>query len=134
MGLTQITAGYVPLLDSAVLLATEEFGFAESEGLHLNLVRETSWANIRDRTSLGHFDVSLVLAPMPIAAAAETRPIVPPPDTSTAILSMLFLLTIPVSFSHKNVQVVQSSLRCFESRRYLAIRACGSLSTAGAPS
>ena len=38
MGLTQITAGYVPLLDSAVLLAAEEFGFAESEALRLNLV------------------------------------------------------------------------------------------------
>lgn len=75
MGLTQITAGYVPLLDSAVLLATEEFGFAESEGLHLNLVRETSWANIRDRVAIGHLDVAHMLGPMPLSANLGLTPL-----------------------------------------------------------
>lgn len=75
MGLTQITAGYVPLLDSAVLLAAEEFGFAESEGLHLNLVRETSWANIRDRVAIGHFDAAHMLGPMPLSANLGLTPL-----------------------------------------------------------
>lgn len=75
MGLTQISAGYVPLLDSAVLLATEEFGFAESEGLHLNLVRETSWANIRDRVAIGHLDVAHMLGPMPLSANLGLTPL-----------------------------------------------------------
>lgn len=75
MGLTQITAGYVPLLDSGVLLATEEFGFAESEGLHLNLVRETSWANIRDRVAIGHLDVAHMLGPMPLSANLGLTPL-----------------------------------------------------------
>lgn len=75
MGLTQITAGYVPLLDSAVLLAAEEFGFAESEGLHLNLVRETSWANIRDRVAIGHLDVAHMLGPMPLSANLGLTPL-----------------------------------------------------------
>jgi NitT/TauT family transport system ATP-binding protein len=75
MGLTQITAGYVPLLDSAVLLATESFGFAESEGLQLRLVRETSWANIRDRVAIGHFDVAHMLGPMPISANLGLTPL-----------------------------------------------------------
>ncbi len=75
MGLTQIIAGYVPLLDSAVLLATEEFGFAESEGLHLNLVRETSWANIRDRVAIGHFDVAHMLGPMPLSTNLGLSPL-----------------------------------------------------------
>lgn len=75
MGLTQITAGYVPLLDSVVLLATEEFGFAESEGLHLNLVRETSWANIRDRVAIGHLDVAHMLGPMPLSANLGLTPL-----------------------------------------------------------
>lgn len=75
MGLTQITAGYVPLLDSAVLLATEEFGFAESEGLHLNLVRETSWANIRDRVAIGHLEVAHMLGPMPLSANLGLTPL-----------------------------------------------------------
>jgi two-component system, oxyanion-binding sensor len=75
MGLTQITAGYVPLLDSAVLLATEAFGFAEAEGLHLKLVRETSWANIRDRVAIGHFDVAHMLGPMPLSANLGLTPL-----------------------------------------------------------
>lgn len=75
MGLTQISAGYVPLLDSAVLLATEEFGFAENEGLHLNLVRETSWANIRDRVAIGHLDVAHMLGPMPLSANLGLTPL-----------------------------------------------------------
>ncbi|WP_172122245.1 MULTISPECIES: CmpA/NrtA family ABC transporter substrate-binding protein [unclassified Devosia] len=75
MGLTQIVAGYVPLLDSAVLLAAEEFGFAESEGLHLHLVRETSWANIRDRVAIGHLDVAHMLGPMPISANLGLTPL-----------------------------------------------------------
>lgn len=67
----QVIAGFIPLLDAAVLIAARERGFAEEAGLDLNLVRETSWANIRDRMAVGHFDVAHMLAPMPIAAALE---------------------------------------------------------------
>lgn len=63
----QITAGFIPLLDCALLVAAHEKGFAQEEGLSLTLVRETSWANIRDRIAVGHFDVAHMLAPMPIA-------------------------------------------------------------------
>jgi len=63
-----VIAGFIPLLDSALLVAAARFGFAEDEGIELKLVRETSWANIRDRISIGHFDVAHMLAPMPIAA------------------------------------------------------------------
>lgn len=75
MGLTQIIAGYVPLLDSAVLLAAQEFGFAEAEGLELKLVRETSWANIRDRVAIGHLDVAHMLGPMPLSANLGLTPL-----------------------------------------------------------
>ncbi|WP_299820824.1 CmpA/NrtA family ABC transporter substrate-binding protein [uncultured Roseibium sp.] len=67
--LTPVIAGFIPLLDSAVLVAAAEMGFAEEEGIALKLVRETSWANIRDRIAVGHFDVAHMLAPMPIAAS-----------------------------------------------------------------
>ncbi|POF31612.1 CmpA/NrtA family ABC transporter substrate-binding protein [Roseibium marinum] len=67
--LTPVIAGFIPLLDSAVLVAAAEMGFAEQEGIALKLVRETSWANIRDRIAVGHFDVAHMLAPMPIAAS-----------------------------------------------------------------
>ncbi len=53
----EITAGFMPLLDSALLVAAKEKGFAEDEGVDLTLVRETSWANIRDRLAVGHFQV-----------------------------------------------------------------------------
>ena len=32
------------------------------QGIDLVLVRETSWANIRDRVAVGHFDVAHMLA------------------------------------------------------------------------
>jgi len=75
MGLTQITAAYLPLLDSAILHAAQAMGFAEDEGLDLRLVRETSWANIRDRVAIGHFDVAHMLAPMPLSANLGMTPL-----------------------------------------------------------
>ncbi len=62
-----ITAGFIPLIDSAVLLAAAKQGFAAAENIELQLVRETSWANIRDKIAVGHLDVAHMLAPMPIA-------------------------------------------------------------------
>jgi len=62
-----VTAGFVALVDCAPLVVAREKGFAAREGLDLTLVREPSWANIRDRVGLGHFDVAHMLAPMAIA-------------------------------------------------------------------
>ena len=39
-----------------------------SEGIDLTLVRETSWANIRDRVVVGHFDAAHMLGPMAVAS------------------------------------------------------------------
>ena len=71
----EIVAGFMPLLDSAVLVAAREKGFAAAEGVDLTLVRETSWANIRDRMAVGHFQVAHMLAPMPIAANLGLTPL-----------------------------------------------------------
>jgi NitT/TauT family transport system ATP-binding protein len=71
----QITAGFMPLLDSALLVTAREKGFAEGEGVDLALVRETSWANIRDRLAVGHFQVAHMLAPMPIACNLGLTPL-----------------------------------------------------------
>jgi len=65
----EIVAGFVPLLDCAILVAASERGFARAEGLELILVRETSWANIRDRVIVGHFDVAHMLGPMALASS-----------------------------------------------------------------
>ncbi|MBP2234328.1 NitT/TauT family transport system ATP-binding protein [Sinorhizobium kostiense] len=70
-----ITLGYMPLFDSAVLIAAVEKGFAGDEGLSVQLVRETSWANIRDRIAVGHFQAAHMLAPMPIASNLGLTPL-----------------------------------------------------------
>ena len=71
----RITAGFLPLLDSLLLVIAREKGFAASQGIDLALVRETSWANVRDRVAVGHFDVAQMLGPMPIAANLGLSPI-----------------------------------------------------------
>ena len=78
MPLTRLTAGFLPLLDSVLLVLAQEKGFAAAEGLDLHLVRETSWANIRDRAAIGHFDIAQMLAPMPLAASLGLTPIATP--------------------------------------------------------
>lgn len=72
--LTEITVGFMPLFDSAMLIIAHEKGFATDEGLSLQLVRETSWANIRDRLAVGHFEAAHMLAPMPIASNLGLQP------------------------------------------------------------
>lgn len=62
-----ITAGFVPLLDSALLVVAHEMGFAEEQEIALTLLRERSWASIRDRLAVRHIDVAHILGPMPIA-------------------------------------------------------------------
>jgi ABC-type nitrate/sulfonate/bicarbonate transport system substrate-binding protein len=61
--------GYVPLTDAALLHVAKAENFAAARGLNLELVRETSWANIRDKLVLGHFDAAHILAPAAIAAS-----------------------------------------------------------------
>jgi NitT/TauT family transport system ATP-binding protein len=71
--MTTVTVGFMPLLDSAVLVAAAELGLAAAEGIDLTLVRETSWANIRDRTIIGHFDAAHMLGPMTLASTLGIR-------------------------------------------------------------
>jgi two-component system, oxyanion-binding sensor len=75
----RIDAGFMPLFDSAVLIAAGEMGFAAREGVDLVLHRETSWANIRDRIAIGHFHLCHMLGPMPVACNLGLTPI--PSDT-----------------------------------------------------
>ena len=64
-----VRAGFIPLVDAAVLIAASEFGFAAREGIQLDLVKDVSWANIRDRLAFRQFDIAHMLAPMPVASA-----------------------------------------------------------------
>ncbi|MER8499785.1 MULTISPECIES: CmpA/NrtA family ABC transporter substrate-binding protein [unclassified Mesorhizobium] len=71
----RINVGFMPLFDSAILVAAKEIGFALREGIDLTLNRETSWANIRDRIAIGHFDLAHMLGPMPIACNLGLTPL-----------------------------------------------------------
>jgi NitT/TauT family transport system ATP-binding protein len=63
----RVVAAFVPLVDCAVLVAAREEGFAAAEGIDLTLVKEPSWASLRDHVSLGHVDCAHALAPLPVA-------------------------------------------------------------------
>ncbi|MEM8654924.1 MAG: CmpA/NrtA family ABC transporter substrate-binding protein [Pseudomonadota bacterium] len=67
MSVTPLNCGYVPLVDSAPLIVAQELGFAGDEGLTLNLLRQQSWAALRDLLALGHLDAAHMLAPLPVA-------------------------------------------------------------------
>ena len=67
MSLTVLTCGYVPLVDCAPLIVAKELGFAEDEGIALELVAQPSWSATRDMLALGHLDAAHLLSPMPIA-------------------------------------------------------------------
>lgn len=59
--------GFLPLVDAALPILAREMGFAEEEGVELALVRDTSWATVRDRLIYGQSDAAHLLAPLAIA-------------------------------------------------------------------
>lgn len=49
---SQLHLGYIPLLDCVALLWAKQRGFFEEAGLDVSLVKEASWASLRDRLAL----------------------------------------------------------------------------------
>jgi NitT/TauT family transport system ATP-binding protein len=64
---TALKIAFLPLNDAAVLVAAREMGFAEQQGLSLELVRTTSWATLRDRLVFGQVHGAHMLAPLAVA-------------------------------------------------------------------
>lgn len=64
-----IRIGFIPLVDAAIAIAAVECDFAEREGLKIELVREVSWANIRDKLAADIFDGAHMLAPLAVATS-----------------------------------------------------------------
>ncbi len=69
MKLSKLNIGFIPLVDAAPLIAAAEMGFAEQEGLVLNLLRSPSWSTLRDKLCFGNLDAAHMLAPVPVAGA-----------------------------------------------------------------
>jgi ABC-type nitrate/sulfonate/bicarbonate transport system substrate-binding protein len=66
---TPLRVGFIPLADAAALIVAVDKGFAAEEGLDVELVREVSWSNVRDRLNIGQFDAAHLLAPVAIASS-----------------------------------------------------------------
>ncbi|QDC10735.1 ABC transporter substrate-binding protein [Oceanicola sp. D3] len=64
-----LSVGFIPLVDAAPLVIAHEIGFAEEEGLALDLRPAASWATLRDMVSLGQVEAAHMLAPVPVAMA-----------------------------------------------------------------
>ena len=64
----QLNIGFIPLTDCATLAVAKEKGFFKKYGLDVNLSKEASWANIRDKLAYGMLDCAQMLTTMPIAS------------------------------------------------------------------
>jgi two-component system, oxyanion-binding sensor len=65
----RLRIGYIPLVDAAALIVAADAGFAHAEGLELDLVREVSWSNVRDKLNIGLFDAAHLLSPVAVASS-----------------------------------------------------------------
>lgn len=66
-----LTLGFIPLTDCAPLVVAKEKGLFANQGLNVELSRESSWANIRDKVGTGILDGAQMLAAMPIASMLD---------------------------------------------------------------
>jgi NitT/TauT family transport system ATP-binding protein len=65
---TELTIGFLPLVDACLPILAREHGFAEEAGVSIRLVRDMSWATVLDRLLYGHSDAAHMVAPLAIAA------------------------------------------------------------------
>jgi NitT/TauT family transport system ATP-binding protein len=68
MSRERLRIGFIPLCDAAALLIAVDKNFCADEGLDVELLREVSWSNVRDKLNIGLFDAAHLLAPVAIAS------------------------------------------------------------------
>ncbi|MDO8878339.1 MAG: ABC transporter substrate-binding protein [Pseudolabrys sp.] len=69
MSTGKLRIGYIPLVDAAALIVAVDLGFTAAENLEVELVREVSWSNVRDKLNLGLFDAAHLLAPVAVSSS-----------------------------------------------------------------
>ena len=69
---TDIRLGYVPLLDCIAILWAKHQGYFAELGLNVTLIKEASWASLRDRLAFGFLDAAHCLSAMLPAATIGT--------------------------------------------------------------
>ncbi len=62
-----LPVAFMPLIDAAPLIVAQEMGFAEAEGLTLDLIAAPSWSSVRDMLAFGRVDAAHLLSPLPVA-------------------------------------------------------------------
>ena len=74
-GVVKLRIGFIPLADAAALIVAVDKGFAAHEGLDVDLVREVSWSNVRDKLNIGLFDAAHLIRSRshPASASATSR-------------------------------------------------------------
>lgn len=78
MSLDPFRIGFLPLVDAALPILARELGLAEEQGVDLELVRDMSWATVRDRLIYGGTDAAHLVAPLAISTTLGLdRPAVP---------------------------------------------------------
>src|SRR6201987_4033362 len=65
----RLKVGFIPIIDCAPVVLAEELGAFERQGLDVEIRREVSWANVRDKLALGLLDRAHILAPGLLDAA-----------------------------------------------------------------
>ncbi|ESK41273.1 hypothetical protein P256_00263 [Acinetobacter nectaris CIP 110549] len=80
-----IKLGYIPLIDCIAILWAKHRGFFEELGLDVTLIKETSWASLRDRLAFGVLDAAHCLSAMLPAAAIGLDQIGIPLQTSLTL-------------------------------------------------
>ena len=65
----RLRIGFIPLCDATALIVAVDKGFCAAEGLDVELVREVSWSNVRDKLNIGLFDAAHLIAPVAIASS-----------------------------------------------------------------
>src|SRR5215467_7914540 len=63
----RLKVGFIPIIDCAPVVLAEELGAFERQGLEVEIRREVSWANVRDKLAVGSLDAAHILAPLPLA-------------------------------------------------------------------
>jgi NitT/TauT family transport system ATP-binding protein/nitrate/nitrite transport system substrate-binding protein len=68
-GSGRLRLGFIQLNDAAAVIVAEAKGFFREEGLEVELVREVSWATIRDKVHVGALHGAHMLAPTALATS-----------------------------------------------------------------
>jgi ABC-type nitrate/sulfonate/bicarbonate transport system substrate-binding protein len=69
MSSNRLRIEFIPLVDAASLVIAVDHGFAADQGISIELVREVSWSNVRDKLNIGLFDAAHLLSPVAIASS-----------------------------------------------------------------